>query len=214
MGKTFAIGDIHGCITQFNRLMAQLDIDAAEDTLVFVGDYIDRGPDSKGVIDAILDIGKDIRNVVCLSGNHEDMFLNYCRDRSDEDLYMSNGGMRTLASYGFSREGTEELILPESHRDFFSSLRTYHETDDYIFVHAGLRPGVPLDQQDREDLLWIRFEFINSQYDFGKTVIYGHTPISLNKPFIDRNKICIDTGAVYGGRLTCIELPEIKIYQV
>jgi serine/threonine protein phosphatase 1 len=214
MGKIFAIGDIHGCISHLDKLMAQLDIDAGEDALIFVGDYIDRGPDSKGVIDAILDIRKNIRNVVCLSGNHEDMFLNYCLDGRDEDLYMKNGGIHTLASYGFSREGTEELILPESHREFFSTLRTYHETDDYIFVHAGLRPGIPLQQQDREDLLWIRFEFINSPYDFDKTVVYGHTPISLNKPLIDRNKICIDTGAVYGGKLTCIELPEMKIYQV
>jgi serine/threonine protein phosphatase 1 len=214
MGKIFAIGDIHGCISQLDKLMAQIDIDAGEDTLVFVGDYIDRGPDPKGVIDAILDMRKNIRNVVCLAGNHEDMFLNYCLDRRDEDLYMSNGGMRTLASYGLSPEGTEELILPESHREFFTNLRTYHETDDYIFVHAGLRPGVPLDRQDREDLLWIRFEFINSPYDFGKTIIYGHTPISLRKPLIDNNKICIDTGAVYGGKLTCIELLEMKIYQV
>jgi serine/threonine protein phosphatase 1 len=213
MGKIFAIGDVHGCISHLGRLMGQLDIDAEKDTLVFVGDYIDRGPDPKGVIDAILDIRKNIRSVVCLLGNHEDMFLNYCLDRRDEDLYMSNGGMRTLASYGFSREGTEELILPESHREFFASLRTCYETKDYIFVHAGLRPGIPLRQQDREDLLWIRFEFINSPYDFGKTVIYGHTPVSLNKPLIDKNKIDIDTGAVYGGKLTCIELPEMKIYQ-
>jgi len=214
MEKIFAIGDIHGCISPLDKLMAQLDIDASQDTLIFVGDYIDRGPDSKGVIDAILDIRKNIGDVVCLTGNHEDMFLNYCLDRRNENLYMSNGGMRTLASYGFSPEGTEELILPPSHREFFTGLRTYHETDDYIFVHAGLRPGIPLDRQDREDLMWIRFEFINSPYDFGKTVVYGHTPVSLNKPLIDKNKICIDTGAVYGGKLTCIELPKMTIYQV
>jgi serine/threonine protein phosphatase 1 len=214
MERIFAIGDIHGCISHLDKLTAQLDIDASQDTLIFVGDYIDRGPDSKGVIDAILDIRKNIRDVVCLTGNHEDMFLNYCLDRRNENLYMSNGGMRTLASYGFSPEGTEQLILPPSHREFFTGLRTYHETDDYIFVHAGLRPGIPLDRQDREDLLWIRFEFINSPYDFGKTVVYGHTPVSLNKPLIDKNKICIDTGAVYGGKLTCIELPEMTIYQV
>jgi serine/threonine protein phosphatase 1 len=213
MGKIFAIGDIHGCISQLDRLVAQLDIDAGDDTLVFIGDYIDRGPDPKGVVDYIIDIRRSFRNVVCLSGNHEDMFLNYCLDRRDEKLYMANGGMVTLESYRFTREGTEELILPESHREFFASLRTYYETDDYIFVHAGLRPGIPLDRQDREDLLWIRFEFINSLYNFGKTVIFGHTPSSLSKPLIDKNKIGIDTGAVYGGKLTCIELPEMKVYQ-
>lgn len=214
MGKIFAIGDIHGCISHLDKLVAKLDIDEEEDTLVFIGDYIDRGLDPKGVIDYIIDVRKNIRNVICLQGNHEEMFLNYCLDGRDEDLYMSNGGMNTLASYGFSRQGNEELILPPSHREFFTSLRTYHETDDYIFVHAGLRPGIPLTQQDRNDLLWIRFEFIKSPYDFGKTVIYGHTPVSLDKPLIDRNKVNIDTGAVYGGRLTCIELPEMKIYQV
>jgi predicted phosphodiesterase len=213
MGKIFAIGDIHGCISQLDRLVAQLHIDAHNDTLIFIGDYIDRGPDPKGVIDYIIDMRRSVRNVVCLSGNHEDMFLNYCLDRRDKELYMSNGGAHTLWSYGFTEEGSEELILPENHRDFFNSLLTYYEKDDYIFVHAGLRPGIPLDRQDREDLLWIRLEFISSLYDFGKTVIFGHTPFSLNKPLIENNKIGIDTGAVYGGRLTCIELPEMKIYQ-
>lgn len=214
MGKIFAIGDIHGCISHLDRMVAMLDIDKEEDTLVFVGDYIDRGPDPKGVIDYIIDIRKNLKNVVCLLGNHEEMFLNYCLDRRNEDLYMYNGGLRTLASYGLFPKGTEELILPPNHREFFASLRTYHETDNYIFVHAGLRPGIPLDRQDRNDLLWIRFEFIKSPYDFGKTVVYGHTPVSLDKPLIDENKVNIDTGAVYGGRLTCIELPEMKIYQV
>src|SRR5512136_2858196 len=128
MGKIFAIGDIHGCISQLDRLVTQLDIDARDDTVVFIGDYIDRGPDPKGVIDYIIDMRKRVRNVVCLSGNHEDMFLNYCLNRRDEELYMANGGMRTLESYGFTREGTEELILPESHRKFFASLHTYYDT--------------------------------------------------------------------------------------
>jgi serine/threonine protein phosphatase 1 len=215
MSKIFAIGDIHGCISELNNLMKKLDIKAKEDTLVFIGDYIDRGPDSKGVINSILEIRQVIDHVVCLKGNHEQMFLNYHRERLDEELFMENGGMSTLISYGFMRAGREEKInVPESHMQFFSTLLSYYETDHYIFVHAGLRPGIPLKRQDMDDLLWIREEFINSSYNFGKTVVFGHTPVSLTEPLINKNKIGIDTGAVYGGKLTCVELPELKVHQV
>ena len=194
--------------------MARLHIDAEKDTLVFIGDYIDRGPDSSGVIDKILDIRKRIKNVVCLLGNHEQMFLNYYLEQRDEELFMHNGGISTLISYGFTREGRKDLKVPDMHMDFFTTLRPYYETDDYIFVHAGLRPGIPINRQNIEDLIWIRYEFINSPYDFGKVVIFGHTPLSLTEPLTDKNKIGLDTGAVYGGKLTCIELTEMKIYQV
>jgi len=194
--------------------MARLHIDAEKDTLVFIGDYIDRGPDSRGVIDKILDIRKRIKNVVCLLGNHEQMFLNYYLEQRDEELFMHNGGISTLISYGFTREGRKDLKVPDMHMDFFTTLRPYYETDDYIFVHAGLRPGIPINRQNIEDLIWIRYEFINSPYDFGKVVIFGHTPLSLTEPLTDKNKIGLDTGAVYGGKLTCIELTEMKIYQV
>ncbi len=214
MGKIFAIGDIHGYILKLDRLMAKLDIDAEKDTLVFIGDYIDRGPDSKGVIDKILDIRKRIKNVVCLLGNHEQMFLNYYLEQRNEDLFMHNGGISTLISYGFTREGRKDLIVPDKHLEFLTTLRPYYETDGYIFVHAGLRPGIPIDRQNLDDLIWIRYEFINSPYDFGKVVIFGHTPLSFTEPLTDKNKIGLDTGAVYGGKLTCIELSEMKIYQV
>jgi serine/threonine protein phosphatase 1 len=212
-GRIFAIGDIHGCLSRLEDLMLRIDIDREEDTLVFVGDYIDRGPDSKGVIDYILEMKRTIKNVICLLGNHEQMFLNYILHRCDEDLYLGNGGMTTLASYGFSDAGSRHYpVLPDDHRHFFSELSLYYETEAYIFAHAGLRPATPLPEQDPEDLIWIRQEFISSAYDFGKTVIFGHTP--LFKPLIEPNKIGIDTGAVYGGKLTCIELPEKRIHQV
>lgn len=214
MGKIFAIGDIHGYILKLDRLMAKIHIDAEKDTLVFIGDYIDRGPDSKGVIDKILDIRKRIKNVVCLLGNHEQMFLNYYLEQRDEGLFLHNGGLSTLISYGFTHEGRKDLNVPDKHMDFFTTLRPYYETDDYIFVHAGLRPGIPIDRQNIDDLIWIRYEFINSPYDFGKVVIFGHTPLSFTEPLTDKNKIGLDTGAVYGGKLTCIELSEMKIYQV
>lgn len=214
MGKIFAIGDIHGTLSMLEKMMKNLSIDRKNDTLVFVGDYIDRGPDSMGVVDYVLDIRKEFPNVIYLMGNHEQMFLNYYLEKKDEDLYLHNGGMTTLISYGFMQKGRNELNMPESHMEFFTTLRPYYETEDYIFVHAGMRPGIPLNQQSLHDLLWIRYEFISSPEKFGKLVVFGHTPFSSGVPFIDHNKIGIDTGAVFGGRLTCIELPEMIIHQV
>jgi len=214
MGKIFAIGDIHGCRSKLEKLVPRIRIDGDKDTLVFIGDYIDRGPDSRGVVDLVLDLKEKIRTVICLKGNHEEMFLDYvCRGR-DESFYLFNGGDATIASYGCrkTKEGME-LDIPESHMDFFNSLLLWYETDEYIFVHAGLRDGVPLDDQDAHDLLWVRYEFIRSSYDFGKTVIFGHTPISHGDPLFLPGRIGIDTGAVYGGRLTCVELPSRKVYQ-
>jgi len=215
MGKIFAIGDIHGTASKLDQLMTMIPIKAKEDSLVFIGDYLDRGPNPKGVIDSVLEIIRSINHVVCLRGNHEQMFLNYYCENKGEELFMHNGGITTLISYGFKGTGGKEaMTVPDSHMDFLTNLQPYYETDDYIFVHAGLRPGIALDQQDINDLLWLRYEFINSPYDFGKKVIFGHTPISLAAPFIEKNKLGIDTGAVFGGKLTCVELPDMKIYQV
>jgi len=215
MGKIFAIGDIHGCNSRLDNMMEKLHINKKEDSLVFIGDYVDRGPDSKGVVDSILEIRKTVDNVICLKGNHELMFLNYYCEHRDEERFMYNGGLITLISYGFMREGwAENLDVPESHMQFFSTLQPFYETDRYIFVHAGLRPGIPLEKQNTDDLLWIRYEFINSPCDFGKMVIFGHTPVSYTTPHIQNNKIGIDTGAIYGGKLTCLELPEMIIHQV
>lgn len=215
MGKIFAIGDIHGCVSKLDQLMGKLQMNAKEDTLLFIGDYIDRGPDPKGVVDCILEIRKSMDHVVCLRGNHEQMFLNYYCEHRDEELFMHNGGLITLISYGIVKEKrAENMPMPESHLQFFSTLQPFYETDQYIFVHAGLRPGIPLEKQSTDDLLWIRQEFFGSRYDFGKTVIFGHTPISYGLPYMEKNKIGIDTGAVYGGRLTCLELPDVIIHQV
>jgi len=215
MGKIFVIGDIHGCLSKLNEMMAKLRIDAEDDTLIFIGDYIDRGPDSKGVVDSILEIRQRLDHVICLQGNHEEMFLKYYREHEDEDLFIQNGGMLTLLSYGFTgREYGYDINVPEDHLQFFSSLHPFYETDGHIFVHAGLRPGIPLERQVKEDMLWIRQVFISSKHDFGKTVIFGHTPLSYDMPYIRPNKIGIDTGLVYGGRLTCLELPGMIIHQV
>jgi serine/threonine protein phosphatase 1 len=210
MSKIFAIGDIHGCKYHLDRMMAMLDINSENDTLIFIGDYIDRGPDSKGVVDTLLDIKKRIKNAVFLKGNHEQMLLD-CINRGEKKPFMDNGGMKTLSSYD-----TNEFfpMLPSSHIEFFNTLKTWHMTDGYIFVHAGLRPGIPLERQDTEDLIWIREAFIHSPHNFGKIVVFGHTPISFSTPLIDKDKIGLDTGAVYGGKLTCIELTSREVYQV
>jgi serine/threonine protein phosphatase 1 len=213
MGKIFAVGDIHGCLSKLEEMMSLLEINPVDDTLVFVGDYIDRGPDARGVVDFILTIKKAINNVICLRGNHEQLLLDYYLRKINRKFFLSNGGMSTLLSYGLTGTISDNKTkLPESHLQFFTTLYPYYETDDYIFVHAGLLPGIPLEQQDIDDILWIRDEFIASTYDFGKVVVFGHTILSA--PLVAVNKIGIDTGAVYGGKLTCVELPEIKIHQV
>jgi len=213
MEKIFAIGDIHGCLDKLKQMISLIKLDEERDTLVFIGDYIDRGPDAKGVVDYVLDLKKRVKKVICLQGNHEQMFLNYVCHDEDKDLFLLNGGHATLSSYGYGGipEG-EAITLPDNHMEFFQSLLPYYETEMNIFVHAGLRPGVPLEEQKPEDLNWIRDEFIDSSYNFGKVVVFGHTP--LTEPLIQPNKIGIDTGAVFGGHLTCMELPRQEIHQV
>jgi serine/threonine protein phosphatase 1 len=211
--KIFAIGDIHGCLAKLFALMEKLPIDRENDTLVFLGDYIDRGPDSRGVVEAVLQVRQTHRKTVCLRGNHEQMLLDFLMGGRNEDLFMANGGDSTLRNYGLnlSARGATACI-PDHHMDFFYSLASLYETEAFIFVHAGLRPGVPLREQHPEDLIWIRREFTKSPHDFGRRVIFGHTPFG--EPLVEANKIGLDTGAVYGGRLTCLELTEMTFYQV
>ncbi len=212
MPKIFAIGDVHGCTGKLEELLSLLPLDAKQDTLVFVGDYIDRGPNSKGMIEYLIDLRQKIGDIVFLSGNHEQMFLNYHRNNEGRQRFLMNGGESTIISYGVAglKDG-RNMNVPRNHLEFLTTLRISYETHDYIFVHAGLKPGVPRDKQTPEDMLWIRHAFVESTEDFGKIVVFGHT--TLDKPLIEPNKIGIDTGAVYGGKLTCVELPTLKIYQ-
>ena len=213
--RIFAIGDIHGCFSMLEELLDSIPLDPAEDRLVFIGDYIDRGPHARQVVDHIISLKEEYKKVTCLLGNHEEMFMDYL-ERPDEDtrsMFYLNGGGETVRSYGRrDKQGDEQINLPARHRSFFKSLPLWYETGDYLFVHAGVRPGIELAKQSRKDLLWIRNEFIFSSHEFGKTVVFGHTPFS--KPIMEANKIGIDTGAVYGGHLTCIELPSRRLYQV
>jgi predicted phosphodiesterase len=214
MNKLFAIGDIHGCLEKLEDLIEIIAANPKKDELVFIGDYIDRGSFGREVVDYVIGLKDKFKKVTCLLGNHEQMFLNYL-EGAEEELYLYNGGKSTLSGYGIKSADLPDerkKKMPKEHTLFYRALLPYYQTKDYIFAHAGLMPGVPLEKQVTEDLLWVRHEFIDSNYDFGKRVIFGHTPLS--KPLIMENKIGIDTGAVYGGKLTCVELPEVKIYQV
>lgn len=211
MGNIYAVGDIHGCLDKLERLLAKIDPDPMRDQLIFLGDYIDRGPSSYEVVAYLISLKKRMPETVFLKGNHEEMFLQYLSG-IERHLFLTNGGKATLDSYMKNKACADESLIPPDHLQFFSALGLYYQTGDYIFVHAGLREGVPLESQKSEDLLWIRDAFIASDYDFGKRVVFGHTPFSI--PLVQPNKIGVDTGAVYGNRLTCVKLPEIVFFHV
>ena len=204
--RWLAIGDIHGCLAQLTKLM-ELVHPAAVDRIVFLGDYVDRGPDSAGVIDYLIEFAEAFPKTVFLRGNHEQMFLDYL-DGLDPAMFLMNGGRQTLDSY----RDRGMWPIPSSHRRFLDSLRYYFESAQHIFVHAGLRPGIPLAGQTDFDMLWIRGEFIESNDDWGKTVVYGHTP--LKEPLLGDRRIGVDTGCVYGRQLTCCDVTSLRIWQV
>jgi len=211
--RTFVIGDIHGCYQTLVALLGAIDPDPGNDTLLFLGDYIDRGPHSNQVVEEILGLRKKYRRLITLKGNHEHMLLCYLAGK-EIDFYLSAGGQETLQSYGAipPLDDPSQLRLPKEHYFFFQELLNYWEDGNYIYVHAGLQPGIHLTQQNLAWLLWARENFINLKSNFGKKVIYGHTPFTV--PKVDENKIGIDTGAVYGGGLTCLILPEERLVTV
>ncbi len=210
MNKIFAIGDIHGCYRKLCVLMGKIPIDKDQDILVFLGDYIDRGDNSYDVIEYLISLNSIFRKLVLLKGNHEEMFENYLSDK-DKYSFLLNGGYQTLESYFQHAHSKDDSLVPNAHSNFIKSLDLFYETEYYIFVHAGLRDGVPISMQEPSDLLWLRYSFLRSDFDFGKQVVFGHTPFA--EPLVQRNKIGIDTGAVYGNKLTCVELPELRFYQ-
>jgi serine/threonine protein phosphatase 1 len=209
--KTFVVGDIHGCFDMLKRLLDEIPWRQGRDRLVFVGDCIDRGPHSKAVVDSILSLIQRDPQVSCLLGNHEAMLLDYLAG-IDPEVYLANKGGTTLRDYQAERPKRWGPLVPPDHMAFYRSLRPFLELERYYVVHAGFRPGIEIERQALEDMVWIREPFISSEYDFGKKVIFGHTPFS--RPLTMENKIGIDTGAVYGNRLTCIELPGEKFYSV
>lgn len=217
----YAVGDIHGRADLLDRLLARVREDAAarserRKVLVFLGDYIDRGPESRRVIDLLAAEDPDGPERVFLKGNHEDAMLGFLASPEIGFQWLGFGGAATLRSYGVDPhaahvDGGFELLrrelaraLPLSHRRFLDRLALCHEEGDYLFVHAGVRPGIPLDRQDPDDLIWIRGAFLESREDFGKTVVHGHSIAPL--PELRANRIGIDTGAFATGVLTCLVL--------
>ena len=214
--KTFVIGDVHGQLGMLENLMAKIPWRPGKDALVFLGDYVDRGPDSKGVVDYVLSLTAEYSKIHCILGNHEGMLLDYLAG-ANRELYLINGGGTTLGTYqrhgspsGTRPRDGEIPELPEDHILFYNSLKLLVELDGYYVVHAGFRPGIPVEMQARTDMLWIREPFISSTRDFGKKVVFGHTPFV--EPLVMKNKIGIDMGAAYGRRLCCLELPAERFY--
>jgi serine/threonine protein phosphatase 1 len=209
--RIFIVGDIHGCLNDLKGLMGMIDWEPDQDRLIFLGDYIDRGEDPKGVVDYILQLSGQSPFVQCLMGNHEGLFRRFLQD-GDVELCLLNGAETTFASYGISLFGDREAAVPPDHLAFYNNLIPWIELDDFFVVHAGFRPGVDVRDQDLEDLLWIREPFLFSECDFGKRVIFGHTPFW--EPLVQDDKIGLDTGAVYGNKLTCLEIPDMIFHSI
>jgi len=216
--RVYAIGDVHGRLDLLDPLLARVadDIAAHPDDraeLIFLGDLIDRGPDSKGVIDRLAS-AKLPAPATFLMGNHEEMLLSFVERPHEAAQWAVNGGEATLASYGIAPdelprhpEAARDRLLhlmPAAHLAFFESLQLSAARGGYFFCHAGVRPGVPLDRQDRFDLLWIREAFLNDPGDFGKVVVHGHTPVRQVENLA--NRIGVDTGAFIWGRLSAVAL--------
>ena len=218
----YAVGDIHGQLDLLHRLEVEIQADVAKRAarrrvIVYLGDYIDRGPASKGVVEYLLTRPLEGFEPVHLIGNHDRWLLDFLENPAGGHGWLTNGGRATLASYGVnnvtSGSQSEQMqtlasaladALPRRHLEFFQSLKYSHTEGDYFFAHAGVRPGIPLDDQAPDDLIWIREEFLFSEEDFGKVVVHGHTPG--HTPEEHKNRIAIDTGAFLTGRLTAVAL--------
>ncbi len=222
----YAVGDIHGRVDLLDRLLDMLAADhqvrwgADRCTLVFLGDYVDRGFHSKQVLDRLLGLSLDWADVVCLKGNHEDMMLDFMLDPVTNEAWLHYGGLATLASYGVTLQDNAETGMPDSvkaSKDLQAALPDQHflflrdaplsyRSGDYFFVHAGIRPGVPLNAQDPHDMTFIRQDFTDSTKDHGVRVVHGHTGVQ--NPLLLPNRIAVDTIAYATGRLTAAAIQD------
>lgn len=229
--RVYAVGDVHGRHDLLDQLARLIEADAQQSRnagiefeAIFLGDYIDRGIESRRVVERLAS-GDFPMPVRCLLGNHEMMMLSFLDAADAGDLWLLNGGLETLFSYGVDAQrmppGTRlekartELIaaLPAHHQRFLRRLELSAEIGDYFFCHAGVRPGVPLAQQRRDDLIWIREPFLSGETSFGKRIVHGHTPVM--EADIRAHRINVDTGAYLTNRLTCAVLEEdtVRILQ-
>jgi serine/threonine protein phosphatase 1 len=214
-----AIGDVHGRLDLVEKLWAQIDAasrlsSARQRTLVFIGDYVDRGPQTRELVERLLQ-GFAGFECVFLKGNHDETMLRFLADPSLGEAWRNFGGIETLRSYGVEHTPRKDwsqtrsefaAAMPREHLAFFKNLKLHVTIGDYLFVHAGLKPRVPLDEQRELDLLWIREEFLDSAVNFGRMVVHGHTPS--DAPDVRPNRIGIDTGAYATDNLTAVVLEE------
>ncbi|CAM4326522.1 serine/threonine protein phosphatase [Bacillus manliponensis] len=233
MKRILVISDIHGEIEKFEKLLIEVNYNAKHDQLILLGDYIDRGPNARAVIEKVMQLKEE--GAFVLKGNHEDMMikaLTMNEENSWNHWVKRNGGDKTLYSYGLSEkelaiesEGFEKPKLIsrtlDKHLHFVKGLEHYIETDEYIFVHAGVEPTKQVSETDPYKLMWIRNEFHN-EYQGEKIVVFGHTETKylhgnheIHDVYFGENRIIgIDGGAVYGGQLNCLELPSQNVYMV
>ncbi len=211
--RIIAIGDIHGCYKKLEHLLNRLPIQK-NDSIVLLGDYIGRGSSSKQVISDIIALQKRHKRVTCLLGNHENLLLEYVKSPEEVLIpYLRQQGIESFVeSYG--EKDLSHLhdlsFMPEEHVHFLKTLALYHVEQDYFFVHAGLMPGLPFEKHTAMEFCEVRDAFLESEVEIDKTVVFGHTPFEM--PFVAKNKIGIDTGAVYGNLLTAVVLPEVRFY--
>lgn len=224
MERILVISDIHGELEKWESLMEKVDYNPEKDQLILLGDYVDRGPASRGVLEKVMELQS--KGAIVLMGNHDHMMIkSFEQDPVFIERWFRNGAQKTLVSYGHvageQEVGPESLELTpelEKHIAFLSGLDCYYETDEYIFVHGGVHPTTPLAETDPYTLMWIRDEF-HKGYKGEKTVVFGHTPSEnfhgKNDVYFGENNIIgIDGGAVFGGQLNCLELPSKKVYSV
>ncbi len=216
--KCYVIGDIHGCLEEMACLLEALPLEPM-DRLVFLGDYVDRGPDSQGVVSHLIDLkGMGKQEVIFLKGNHEDMLLSYLGFPGKYgDMFLFNGGDATTTSYGVSRRNSSphELLaaIPKDHLEFFKRLEIYYLMEPFLCVHGGIHPAKSLDAQIEKEMLWIRDEFIHNKHALPYTVLFGHTPrkeVLFHLPY----KVGLDTGLVYGNVLSCLEVTKKILFQI
>ena len=223
--RIYAIGDVHGRADLLDRKISLIDAHVAANPVarpiyLFVGDYIDRGPASSEVLDLLINCATG-REMVCLRGNHDVFIMNFIENPALLRDWSKIGGLETLMSYGVQpslnadAKAQKELAqaldhaLPAAHRKFLNELDVSFPCGGYFFVHAGVRPGIPLSRQKEEDMMWIRDEFLLHEEDFGKIIVHGHTPVRALD--IRPNRINIDTGAYVTGQLTCVVLEGDRV---
>ncbi|MCP3032032.1 serine/threonine protein phosphatase [Halobacillus sp. A1] len=201
--RYLVVSDIHGEIDKFESLLAKASYDPEKDQLILLGDYVDRGPNSRAVVKKVKQLVEE-DGAIALKGNHDDLFIRAKYEEVAMELWKINGASSTIKSYGSNIEEVKE------HQEWLKdNLSLYYETEEYIFVHAGLEPGIPVEQQEEEIMLWTRN---TAKVGLGKTVVHGHTPVREISYYEDQ--VDIDTGAVYGGKLTLLELPTHEVYTV